>query len=130
MATIAKTCQQLYGCKSQISVRVPSGTDYEAGGLGCFGNMVGIALSTSKGGQDVVFAGDGVWRCKVKTGEGEKFSAGDKAYIDGETWEIIALPEEAGTYVCAGTVLDVDDDGDYITLVLNFFGETATVSGE
>ena len=129
MATVAKTCQQLYGCKSQISVNVPSGTDYEAGGLGCFGNIVGIALSTSKGGQDVAFGGDGVWRCKVKEGEGQNFSSGDKAYID-ENWEIIALPETAGTYVCAGTVLDVDSENDYITLVLNFFGEKATVSGD
>ena len=127
MATIEKTCQHLYGNTQTLVVDVPSGTDYEAGGLGCFGNIVGIAIVAAKGGGPVTFAGNGVWRCKYKTGE--QFSAGDQVYVDGESWELIALPEEAGTYTCCGTAIAVDDTAETLDLVLNFVGITTTVEG-
>ena len=128
MATIEKTCQHLYGNTQTIVVDVPSGTDYQAGGLGCFGNMVGISVVDAKGGAPVTFAGNGVWRCKYKTGE--QFSVGDEVFVDGATWELIALPETAGTYVCAGTAIGVDETAETIDLVLNFIGITKTVEGE
>ena len=127
MATIERTCRQLYGNTQTLVVDVPSGTDYKAGGLGCFGNMVGIAVVDAQGGGPVTFAGNGVWRCKYKTGE--RFSVGDEVFVDGDTWELIALPEDAGTYVCAGTAIAVDDTAETVDLVLNFVGITRTVTG-
>ena len=125
MATVTRTGVLLYGNRHTVTVDVPSGTDYEAGGIGTVGTLVGIAVVDAKGGGPVVFAGDGVWRCAYK--ENERFSVGDKAYLN-DDGEIIALPEEAGTYTCCGTVLAVDDTAGTIDLALNVFGETATVT--